>query len=135
LDSRPNLLEMDPFEFEHLISNLFGRIGLKTSTTRASRDGGVDVVAFDERPIFGGKVIIQAKRYRNTVEVSAVRDLYGAMMNENASKGILITTSSFGSESRKFAKDKPMELIDGNQLLYLLKENGIEAKMEIPKPR
>ncbi len=133
LDSRPNLLEMNPFEFEHLISNLFTKMGLKTSTTRASRDGGVDVVAFDERPIFGGKIIIQAKRYRNTVEVSAVRDLYGAVQKEGATKGILVTTSSFGSESRKFAKDIPLDLIDGNQLLYLLQEHGIEAKIEIPK--
>ena len=38
-----------------------------------SRDGGVDCVAYDTRPIFGGKVVIQAKRYKNTVGVSAVR--------------------------------------------------------------
>lgn len=43
----------------------------------ASRDGGVDCVAFDPRPIFGGKVVIQAKRYKGTVGVSAVRDLFG----------------------------------------------------------
>lgn len=132
LDTRPNLLDMDPFDFEQLVCNLFTRIGLKTSTTRASRDGGVDVVAFDERPIFGGKIIIQAKRYRNTVEVSAIRDLFGAVHNEGAIKGILVTTSSFGTESYKFAKDKPLELIDGNRLLYLLEENEIAAKIEIP---
>lgn len=131
LDSRINLLEMDPFEFEHLISNLFEQIGLKTSTTRASRDGGVDVIAFDERPIFGGKIVIQAKRYRRTVEVAAVRDLFGAVHNEGAVKGILVTTSSFGAESRKFAKDKPLELIDGNGLLHLLKEHGFDAKIEL----
>jgi restriction system protein len=133
LDSRANLLEMNPFDFEHLISNLFTQMGFKTSTTRASRDGGIDVVAFDERPILGGKVVIQAKRYRNTVEVSAVRDLYGSMMNEGATKGILVTTSVFGAESRKFAKDKPIELIDGNQLLYLLEKHGYNLKIEFPK--
>ena len=35
---------------------------LDTKQTRASRDGGVDCVAYDPRPIFGGKVVIQAKR-------------------------------------------------------------------------
>jgi len=133
LDSRPNLLEMDPFDFEHLISNLFAQMGLKTGTTRASRDGGIDVIAFDERPVLGGKVVIQAKRYRNTVDVGAVRDLYGAMSNERAMKGILVTTSGFGAESRNFAKDKPIELIDGNNLLYLLEQQGYQAKIEIPK--
>jgi len=45
--------------------------------TQASRDGGVDAVAFDPDPIRGGKIVIQAKRYAYTVGVSARRDLYG----------------------------------------------------------
>jgi len=132
LDDRMNLLEMDPFEFEHLICNLFSKIGLESKLTRSSRDGGVDVIAFDPKPIFGGKYVIQAKRYRNTVEVAAVRDLYGTMMNENASKGILVTTSSFGPDARNFAKDKPIELIDGSHLLYMLQEQGVAAKIVVP---
>lgn len=51
-------------------------------------------MAFDARPVLGGKVVIQAKRYRDTVGVSAVRDLYGTMLNEGASKGILVCTST-----------------------------------------
>ena len=133
LDSRVNLLEMDPIEFEHLIANLFAKMDLETHTTRRSKDGGVDVIAFDDRPILGGKVVIQAKRYRNTVEVESVRALYGVMQDEGATKGILVTTSSFGAASRQFAKDKPIELIDGNKLLYLLQEHGYNVKIEIPK--
>ncbi|MBV8832089.1 MAG: restriction endonuclease [Acidobacteriaceae bacterium] len=36
--------------------------------------------------MFGGKVVIQAKRYKHTVAVSVVCDLYGAVQNEGASK-------------------------------------------------
>ena len=72
LDTRPNLMELSPKEFESLITNLFEKMGLETRLTQASRDGGVDCVAYDPRPIFGGKVVIQAKRYKNTVGVSAV---------------------------------------------------------------
>jgi restriction system protein len=133
LDTRPNLLELTPTEFEALIQNLFAKMGLDTKQTRASRDGGVDCVAFDPRPIFGGKVVIQAKRYRNTVDVSAVRDLFGTMQNEGASKGILVTTSGYGQASYEFAANKPLELIDGSQLLYLLAEKAdIEAKIIVP---
>ncbi|MGH9426123.1 MAG: restriction endonuclease, partial [Terriglobia bacterium] len=89
LDKRRNLMELTPSEFESLITNLFERMGLETRQTQASRDGGVDCVAYDPRPIFGGKVVIQAKRYKNTVGVSAVRDLFGTLQNEGASKGIL----------------------------------------------
>ena len=87
LDNRLNLMELSPGEFESLITNLFQKMGLDTKLTQASRDGGVDCVAYDSRPILGGKVIIQAKRYKNTVGVSAVRDLFGTMHNEGASKG------------------------------------------------
>jgi restriction system protein len=133
LDQRPNLAELTPSDFESLITNLFEKMGLETRQTRASRDGGVDCVAWENRGILSGKVVIQAKRYRHTVGVSAVRDLYGTMMNEGASKGILITTSGYGKSAFTFAQDKPMTLITGQQLLYLLKENAnIEAKIEFP---
>ena len=133
LDERPNLLAMSPTEFEGLIQNLFTRMGLDTRQTRASRDGGVDCVAVDPRPIMGGKVVIQAKRYRHTVGVSAVRDLYGTLQNEGASKGILVTTSGYGKASHDFANGKPIELLDGANLLYLLREHaGLEARIQAP---
>ncbi|MEN3270848.1 MAG: restriction system protein [Pseudonocardia sp.] len=133
LDQRPNLLELTPTEFESLIQNLFSRMGLDTKQTRPSRDGGVDCVAFDHRPIFGGKVIIQAKRYRHTVDVSAVRDLFGTLQNEGASKGILVTTSGYGPASYQFAAGKPLELLDGSNLLALLAEHAqIEARIVDP---
>lgn len=134
LDQRPNLMELTPSEFESLITNLFQKMGLEARQTQASRDGGVDCVAFDPRPIFGGKVVIQAKRYKNTVGVSAVRDLFGTVQNEGASKGILVTTSGYGKASFEFAEGKPLELLSGSNLLYLLKEHAdIEAKIEMPE--
>lgn len=134
LDERPNLMELSPTDFEVLIQNLFTRMGLEAKQTRPSRDGGVDCVAYDPRPIFGGKVVIQAKRYKNTVGVSAVRDLFGTLQNEGASKGILVSTSGYGQASFEFARNKPIELIDGANLLYLLKQHaGIDAKIEPPE--
>ena len=134
LDQRPNLMDLSPTEFEALIQNLFTKMGLEARQTRPSRDGGVDCVAWDPRPIFGGKVVIQAKRYKNTVGVSAVRDLFGTLQNEGASKGILVTTSGYGQASYQFAQNKPIELIDGANLLYLLAEHtSIEAKIVPPE--
>jgi restriction system protein len=134
IDHRRNLMELTPSEFEALISNLFQHMGLDTKLTRASRDGGVDCVAYDSRPVLGGKVVIQAKRYKHVVGVSAVRDLFGAVHNEGASKGILVTTSHFGKAAFEFASGKPLELINGGNLLYLLKEHaGLEAKIEMPE--
>ena len=132
LESRPNLLEMKPFDFEQLVGSLFRKMGLEAKQTRSSRDGGVDVVAFDARPVLGGRVVIQAKRYRHTVGVAAVRDLYGTMINEGANKGILVTTSGYGPDAFEFAKDKPIELIQGSGLLYLLDQVGVKATIVFP---
>jgi restriction system protein len=58
VDNRTNLMTLTPSDFESLIINLFQRMGLETKLTLPSRDGGVDCVAFDQRPILGGKVVI-----------------------------------------------------------------------------
>ena len=126
-------MSLSPVGFENLITNLFQKMGLDTKPTQASRDGGVDCVAFDSRPVLGGKVIVQAKRYKNTVGVSAVRDLFGTVHNEGATKGILVTTSGYGAAAFEFANGKPLQLISGGELLYLLKEHaGLDAKIEMP---
>jgi restriction system protein len=133
LDDRPNLAELTPGEFEVLMTNLFEKMGLETRLTQASRDGGVDCVAWDLRPIIGGKVVIQAKRYKHTVGVSAVRDLYGTVMNEGAAKGILVTTSGYGKSAYQFSENKPLELITGSNLLYLLAQHcDLPAKIDFP---
>ena len=123
-----NLANMPWEDFEYFIRELFDKMfnvnGGEVKVTQASHDGGVDAIAFDDDPIRGGKFVIQAKRYNNVVPVSAVRDLYGTMIHEGATKGILVTTSFYGKEAYDFAQDKPITLIDGQALLGLLNKYG-----------
>lgn len=123
-----NIANIDWKDFEYLIRELFQKEfsyeGVEVKTTQASKDGGVDAVMFDPDPIKGGKYIIQAKRYNNIVGISAVRDLYGTVHNEGATKGILVTTSDFGADSYEFVKDKPLTLINGSNLLSLLQKHN-----------
>ena len=77
--------------------------------------------------------MIQDTRYKSTVGVRAVRDLFGTVQNEGASKGILVTTSGFGKASFEFADGKPLELLSGSNLLYLLSQHAdLEARIEPP---
>jgi HJR/Mrr/RecB family endonuclease len=134
-----NIAEMDWEDFEHLVRQIFewefNTEGSEVKITQASRDGGVDAIVFDPDPIRGGKIIIQAKRYTNTVGVSAVRDLYGTIINEGANKGILITTSDYGADSYKFAQGKPITLLNGGHLLYLLEKHGKKARIDLAEAK
>ena len=139
LDDSTNLASIDWQDFEHLIREVFGQefniFGGEVKITQASRDGGVDAVAFDPDPIRGGKIVIQAKRYTNTVGVSAVRDLYGTVMNEGATKGILVTTANYGPDAYEFAKGKPLTLMNGANLLYLLEKHGHKARIDLKEAK
>jgi restriction system protein len=135
MGSGTNIAAIGWEEFEHLIRQLFEKEfsagGGEVKVTQASRDGGVDAIAFDPDPIRGGKIVIQAKRYTNTVDVSAVRDLYGTVLAEGATKGIIVTTSGFGPDAHRFAKGKPLTLLDGNNLLFLLAKHGTAARIDL----
>ncbi|MFI6801086.1 restriction endonuclease [Streptosporangium canum] len=129
IDKRPNLLDLHHKEFEAFIQNLFARMGFDTKLYQASGDGGVDCVAYDPHPIKGGKFIVQAKLYTKTVEPTHVRDLYGTVQHEGATKGIMITTSGYGPDSYKFANGKPLNLIDGAGLISLCHQHNIPARI------
>jgi hypothetical protein len=129
-----NLAAMDWQDFEHLIRELLSKEyadkNAEVKITRASRDRGVDAVVFNSDPLHGGKVVVQAKRYSNTVDVAAVRELYGTVMNEGANRGILVTTSHFGRDAYEWTANKPLTLIDGPNLLALLTKHGYNFKIE-----
>ncbi len=139
LEQTTNLASMDWQDFEHLIRELFEREfsgrGVEVKITQASRDRGVDAIAFDPDPIRGGKFVIQAKRYSNTVDVSAVRDLCAVVQKEGASRGILVTTSTFGVDAYTFADNEPVTLLNGSELLGLLRKHGYSFRIDLKEAR
>lgn len=135
LDSRLDLLSLSPTEFENLIRQLFESLGLKSWQTRPSRDGGVDAVVVNEDPVLGGLVIVQAKRYSKVVGYEAVTALAGVMNDKAASKGILVTTSWVGKDTRDFAeRNGRIQIIDGRELKHMLKESmNMDVLISLPK--
>ena len=139
IDEGTNLAAISWEDFEHLVREIFDREfasrGGEVKVTQASSDGGVDAIAFDPDPITGGKIVIQAKRYTRTVGVSAVRDLYGTLMNEGASRGILVTTADYGPDAYSFANGKPLTLMNGAHLLHMMQRHGFKAKIDLREAR
>lgn len=124
LDS-DDLDKLTGVEFEKAISALLQRMGFHAEMTRATGDGGIDIVAHLEKPIIGGRYLIQCKRFAPDILIGApvVREFYGAFVADGkAIKGIFVTTSAFTTQAEDFAQNLPIELIDGSRLKRLLTE-------------
>ncbi len=115
-------------EFEGLITRLLEHMGFRAGMTKASGDGGIDIVATLDQPLIGGRYLIQCKRYAPDSPVGAgtVREFYGALTaDRRAAKGILITTSGFTAQATEFARELPIEMIGRDQLERLLEQHGL----------
>jgi restriction system protein len=117
------LLNLDPREFECLVERLYDSMGYETQLTPPRKDGGRDVKANKQQPGQMERLLVESKRYRGTIGVAIVRQLNGVVADEKAHKGVLITTSHFSLDARKFAERNRLELIDGQNLVPLLNEH------------
>jgi len=133
LEWQDNALEVvksiSPDAFERLCQRILRESGFThVQVTGRSGDGGVDgkgVVRIGGMLSF--HVIFQCKRYKGCISPSVVRDFRGAMVGR-ADKGLLITTGTFTREARKEAQrdgTSPIDLIDGDDLVLMLKELGL----------
>jgi Holliday junction resolvasome RuvABC ATP-dependent DNA helicase subunit len=126
-DREAGTFDLSGADFERLISSLLARMEFRAQMTKASGDGGIDIVAVLDKPIIGGKYLFQCKRYApdNLVGAAAVRDFYGAVTADKAIKGVLITTSDFTIQATEFAERVGLELINLPKLRALLALHGM----------
>jgi restriction system protein len=118
-------------EFEELVGEAYRRQGYKVAENmNPGPDEGIDLVLKKD----GGLVLVQCKQWRSIkVGVNIVRELLGVMTAKHATSGILITSGIFTQEAKNFAKDKPIDLVDGTQLLQLI--GNVQKKgATLPKP-
>ncbi len=122
---RPDFMyEVSPREFEEFVAELFHRKGYEVNLTPASNDGGVDIYASCHNDIGSLLYLLQCKRNRpkNKVGVSVVRDLYGVVSKDNATAGLVVTSSFYTKGAKDFqSKVKhQMNLWDYTNLLRKL---------------
>lgn len=105
-------------EFEQLVADLLRRQGYKVVETGGTADGGVDLVASKD----GLDHLVQCKQYKVwSVGEPKVREFFGAMAaHKTRCHGMFVTCGRFTEPARAFAKDKPLRLIDGEELMAML---------------
>lgn len=70
---------------------------------------------------------------RGRCGLRCIRDPFGTLLNEGSANGILVATSGYGKSAFEFANNKPIELVSGANLLYLLEKHAnVDAKIEFP---
>jgi hypothetical protein len=119
--------DLSPVQFEHLIADLYTRLGYLTETTPQSRDGGVDVLARRLTPTGVDQLIIQCKHYPNgTVGDATIRELVGTWQeHREATHAILVTSGRFSQNATQLANRQRIRLVDRIQLLDQLRKVGI----------
>jgi restriction system protein len=115
IDERPNLATMTDDQYLALLADLFGNLGLEMGETIRT-DTGARWLAIDPRPIFGGKVVVDAAR-SSRAGAQAARSLADAVAAVGATKGILVTTGGFEATAHEEASSRPLELVVGSALL------------------
>jgi len=108
------------YEFEHFVAHLLECMGYHARVTKASGDGGVDVIAHRDELGFEAPIIkVQCKQTLGVSGRPDVQKLFGAIEREE--KGLFVTLGSFSPDARTFEQSKSnLRLIDGRALVELI---------------
>lgn len=116
----PDISALKWREFEEVIGEAYRRQGYQVEERGGNEpDGGIDLILRKK----GEMVLVQCKHWEaEQVGVKIVRELYGVVAAEGATKGIVVTTGYFTRDAEIFAHGKPLLLIRGNELSRLIEE-------------
>lgn len=120
-----NKFKNNPTAFEGYVASIFDCLGYKTEVTKATNDGGKDIVMSKD----GIKYIVEVKLYseNNKIGREKIQKLQGAMLDSNADKGIFVTTSTFTKEAFEYGHKHDISLINGKKLVKLI-EKALDKK-------
>lgn len=121
------LQNIDPYEFEQFVADLWENLGWQTEVRQASGDAGVDVIATKDHP-YPQKSVIQAKRYSDSTKVGGPEiQQYASLRQQvaNVDTVIIVTTSSFTSGAKSRADDLNVKLINGRKIVDMLENSDV----------
>jgi restriction system protein len=131
------LKSVSPARFEAIVVDVLQAMGYGGGRAGAARavgrsgDGGIDGVIEEDR-LGLDTVYVQAKRWENTVGRPAVQAFAGALQGQRAHKGVLITTSDFSADARRYVENLTTRivLIDGQRLAEMMIDHGVGVSVE-----
>jgi len=106
--------------FEQLVGEAFRRQGYAAEETGlGGADGGIDLILRKN----GRRVLVQCKQWRRRqIPVNVVREMYGLLAHHGADEVKIACSGTYTRDAANFAKDKPIKLIGGEELLRMVRE-------------
>ncbi|KAB0483318.1 hypothetical protein F7Q91_00715 [Vibrio chagasii] len=128
------LNDLNWVEFESYIGEYFKFQGYDVKQSFSQKaDGGVDIWLTKN----GELSLVQCKHWKTRkVGVQVLREMYGVMIANNASKMIIVTSGGFTSEAIAFAVDKRLWLVNGSELVHMVEDGRyFQNKTVVPEPK
>ena len=97
---------LNPYEFQDLCAALLGGMGYYVPfTAPRGKDGGIDIIGYENAAGVGRRVVAQVKHYPTTpVDVAAVRNL-AALLKKDGDTGIVFSSGTFTNDAVRFARE------------------------------
>jgi len=119
--------QLPPEGFEQLVLRLLVGMGYGGSMedvqgVARGADGGVDGVVNQDH-LGLDRIYIQAKRWEGSVGRPVIQGFVGALAGVGASKGVIMTTSTFAQPAQEYVKtltDRRIILVDGKRIAELM---------------
>jgi restriction system protein len=112
--------KMSGTQFEVFLKVHFQKQGYRVELTPTTGDYGADLVLSKN----GERIVVQAKRYNNSVGIKAVQEVVSSINYYKANKGIVITNSRFTKNAEALAKANNIELWDRKNLINTMVQAG-----------
>ena len=100
--------------FEEAMSELFERLGYNSDLTRATKDGGIDIVLYKD----GKKYFVQCKFHKNNIGVEPVKQLWADKDVYGADKVIMLTYAGISKDAKNYINMINKNRKDGNLYIH-----------------
>jgi restriction system protein len=105
-----DMYKLSPRQYEEFLEAVFQNNGYRTVLGPGSNDGGVDIRLYSNDLVSESVTLVQAKRYKNPIELQAVQALTAVVDDQKANRGLFITTSRYLPCAEKFVSRQNLRI-------------------------
>jgi len=120
----PNYQDLNGYDFEKYLQGIFDFLGYIVIQTPLSNDQGADLIISKDNE----KIVVQAKKYNNSVTNTAIQEAVASIKHYGADRAMVVTNSTFTKSAIELAASNNVELWDGLKLDSIISDIGATPK-------